>query len=434
MDHPTNHNPLPPSTSPHLHLAHPTPEELVHISTNTFSSWHDTLPLPDYLAESLYLSTVPLAKDNGLTTWILVDSRLPPNARPILSSCESYRKRCLTSDAGAGGSTVSDALVHGVASVFCAPPYRRRGYAARLMKELARVLRDWQTTAEEDGKRVAVVGSILYSDIGKTFYANLGWAPHPRNTHVAFAPQQQQKGIPQPSSSPPQAKAIAEGDLAAFCEEDEAMVRKAMARPLAPAPDGVEKEKKKMQQRASIVPDCDHMLWHLAKEAFATERLFGKVPRAKGAIAGAQGRRVWAIWTHRYYSHPDAVATSPESNDENVLYILRLVVEGDESADGIVWDDQKEKGKGEEEEEEEQARSLKAVLQAAQAEAAEWRLDRVVMWNPSPWVRRVITQSGLEHAVVEREEDAIASGLWYDENGGAGPAPLWMNNEHYAWC
>ncbi|KAF9630049.1 putative lysine acetyltransferase protein [Lasiodiplodia theobromae] len=416
MDHPTNHDPLPPSTSPHLHLAHPTPEELVHISTNTFSSWHDTLPLPDYLAESLYLSTVPLAKDNGLTTWILVDSRLPPNARPILSSCESYRKRALTSDAD-GGNVSDDALVHGVASVFCAPQFRRRGYAARLMKELARVLRDWQT----EDQQIKCVGSILYSDIGKTFYANLGWSPHPRNTHVAFAPQQR---IPQPSS-PLKAKAIAEEDLAALCEEDEAMVRKAMARP---AP-GVER------MRVTIVPDCDHMLWHLAKETFATKRLFGKVPRAKGAIAGgAQGRRVWAIWTHRYYSHPDAVATSPESNDENVLYILRLVVEGDESADGIVWDDQKEKGKGEEEEEEEQARSLKAVLQAAQAEAAEWRLDRVVMWNPSPWVRRVITQGGLEHAVVEREEDAIASGLWYDENGGAGPAPLWMNNEHYAWC
>lgn len=412
----TNHSPLPPSTSPHLHLAHPTPEELVHISTNTFASWHDTLPLPAYLAESLYLSTVPLAKDNGLTTWILVDKRLPPNARPILSSCESYRKHALTSDAD--GGNVSDAIVHGVASVFCAPPYRRRGYAARLMKELARVLRDWQTA--EDQQQIKCVGSILYSDIGKTFYANLGWAPHPRNTHAAFAPQQ---GIPKPTLT----KAIAEEDLAALCEQDEAMVRKAMARPAA-LPDDV-------KMRVTIVPDCDHMLWHIAKEAFATERLFGKVPRAKGAIAGgAPGRRVWAIWTHRYYSHPDAVAAaSPENNDDNVLYILRLVVEGDESADGIVEADQKEKEE-EEEREEEQDRSLKAVLQAAQAEAAEWRLDRVVTWNPSPLVRRMIMQSGLEHAVVEREEDAIASGLWYDENGGAGPAPLWINNEHYAWC
>lgn len=414
MVHPTNHEPLPSSTSPHLHLAHPTPEELVHISTNTFSSWHDTLPLPDYLAESLYLSTVPLAKDNGLTTWILVDKRLPPNTRPILSSCESYRKHALTSDAG--GGKVSDALVHGVASVFCAPAYRRRGYAARLMKELGRVLRDWQTAEDQQQKVKCVVGSILYSDIGKTFYANLGWAPHPRNTHVAFAPQR----IPKPTLT----KEIAEEDLAALCEKDEAMVRKAMA---APAP-GV-------RMRVTIVADCDHMLWHIAKEAFATERLFGgKVPRAKGAIAGPAGRRVWAIWTHRYYSHPDAVAASPENNDENVLYILRLVVEGDESADGIVEADRKEKEKGEEEEEEEQARSLKAVLQSAQAEAAEWRLDRVVMWNPSPLVRRMTTRSGLDHVVVEREEDAIASGLWYDENGGAGPAPLWMNNEHYAWC
>lgn len=46
----------------------------------------------------------------------------------------------------------------------------------------------------------------------------------------------------------------------------------------------------------------------------------------------------------------------------------------------------------------------------------------------------MITPSGIEHLVVEREEDSIASGLWYDESGEVGTAPLWINNERYAWC
>lgn len=174
-----------------------------------------------------------------------------------------------------------------------------------------------------------------------------------------------------------------------------------------------------------ILPDLDHMLWHIGKENFATERLFGKIPRAKGAIAGLPGSQVWAIWTHRYYGHPNA------ESPNNVLYILRLVVEGDDSANTpsstkedslqITIQDKK-------------ASCLIAVLQDAQAEATEWRLDHIKLWEPSPWVQHVITESKIDHRVVEREEDSIASGMWYDEKGGLGTPPVWINNEHYAWC
>ncbi|KID95022.1 hypothetical protein MAJ_09037, partial [Metarhizium majus ARSEF 297] len=44
----------------------------------------------------------------------------------------------------------------------------------------------------------------------------------------------------------------------------------------------------------------------------------------------------------------------------------------------------------------EQAAALKAVLQAAQAEAAAWRLDEVKLWEPSPLVKRLVEQSGLD--------------------------------------
>ncbi|KAL8700389.1 MAG: hypothetical protein Q9224_000994, partial [Gallowayella concinna] len=93
----------------------------------------------------------------------------------------------------------------------------------------------------------------------------------------------------------------------------------------------------------------------------------------------------------------------------------------------------KEKGM-KEEKQERQVESLIAVLQCAQAEAAEWQLDHVKLWEPTPWVQDVIIKSHISHHIVEREEDSVASCLWLDDGSGQEAAPQWINNEHYAWC
>ncbi|RYC57165.1 hypothetical protein CHU98_g9046 [Xylaria longipes] len=196
------------------------------------------------------------------------------------------------------------------------------------------------------------------------------------------------------------------------------MVRKAMATPST------------TRKRVVILPDLDHMLWHIRKEDFVTDYIFGKKAEAKGGIAGSPGKQVWAVWAHRYYGHPDH--PDEEGKDGgNVLYILRLVVEGDDTAnkphecqlppaiDACV----------------EQAAALKAVLQAAQAEAVEWRLDHVGLWEPSPLVRSLLGQSGLDATWAERQKRSVASVLWFGEDGDAvDEDPAWVNNEHYAWC
>ncbi|TVY91373.1 hypothetical protein LAWI1_G005829 [Lachnellula willkommii] len=390
---------LPDSQSSDLCLSHPTALERVTIWNNTSASWKDSLTVPLYLKESLFLTTVPLAKDGGMTTWVLVDKNLPPDQRTILCSCESFRKSSLTSTSD---GTVSDAIVHGIASVFCPPELRARGYAARMMRELAKVLHGWQA------EHARCVGSILYSDIGKTYYSKLGWHPNVTNFHVVFQPSRK------PDQSLAEAHAIAADSLAELCIRDEAMIRRAMATPA----EGI-------SLRMTIVPDLDHMLWHISKEEFACDWLFGKVPRAVGAIAGPPGSQVWVIWTHRYYEHPEA------NSADNTLYIVRLVIENHniEKNFSSEADEKVPSAKHDE-----QVGYLKAVIQAAQAEAAEWRLDQVKLWDPIPAVQEMIAQSGIDHSVVEREEDSIASGLWYNENGETGVAPLWLNNEHFAWC
>ncbi|KAI4948493.1 hypothetical protein J4E91_005917 [Alternaria rosae] len=388
---------LPPSDSPHLVIRHPTAEECTTISTNTSIEWKDSLSLAQYLTEGQWLATVPLARDGGMTTWILVHQDKAPGERQILCSCESFSKRSLTSN---NAGTMSENIVHGVASVFCPSEYRGRGYAARMMRELSRILYTWQTEGHQ------CVGSTLYSDIGKDFYAKLGWLPNSTNSHIELQPS----AIARPSLATP----VIEDELDALCKRDEELVRFRMSIPTREA-----------KSRFTIIPDLDHMLWHMSKEEFATKHLFGRIPGSKGAIAGPPGSQVWALWTHRYYSHPDA------STPRNVLYILRLVMEVDETATRLSSDAAK---RPEPAMYEQQTVYLRAVLQAAQAEAKEWKLDVVKLWDPTPLVQEMLTQSGLEYEVAERENNSIASLLWYDSNGDiSDEIPLWLNNEHYAW-
>ena len=388
---------LPNPDSPHLHLTQATQDECVRIWTNTSTSWKDSLTVPGYLQEQQYLTTAPLANKNGMTIWVLVERNVSQNHRRIFCSCESYSKRSLMANLD---GKIDEVIVHGVASVFCPVEYRQRGYATRHMIELAKTLPKWQSD------QFKVAGSVLYSDIGRSFYAKLGWRPNITNWHVEFPSMD--------ASKPSLARELVEDDLGELCEKDETIIRKAMST-----------WTDKAHNLITILPDRDHMLWHIAKENFATEWLFGKRPHAKGAIAGLPGNRVWAIWTHRYYMHPNAEAPN------NVLYILRLVAEGDDSANQPPSAPGEGLSTGRPERE---VDSLIAVLQSAQAEAAEWQLDYVKLWEPSLWVQNAIEKSNIDHRLVKREDDSIASCQWYNEHGGYDAAPVWINNEHYAWC
>lgn len=389
---------LPCSSSTDLVLSHPTPEECCSIWELTYPEWGDALTLPEYLEESVFLTSVPLAKDGGMTMWILVDRHLPPNKRPILCSCETFRKRSFVAKNG----MLSEKIVHGVASVFCNPAYRRRGFASRMMSELAEVLRDWQTTAED------CAGSVVYSDIGKTFYATFGWyAFADNNVHVELYPQAAVTAL--------ETAELRTEDLEQLCKTDQELIRRQMKR-----------ESTEGRLQVMLVPDHDHMLWHHRKEEFVCEKLFGRKPTAKGAVAGVPGRRIWAIWTHRFYSNP--AAASPD----NTLYILRLVVEDQEPTENDLLgpkDSSTETRRSEN-----LTSSLRAVLQRAQAEAAHWGLGKVCMWHPTPLVLDLIQQTGLLHRVVERTDEGIASLLWFDEGSGREDTVQWIGNEKYGWC
>lgn len=150
---------LPPSNLPSIVLVHPTQEELHATRTLNGASWRHELSLPAYLRRETHLENQDLTKDGGITCWILVDGTAEPNKRPILASCETLRKRALISRED---GKVEESISHGIGSVFCNPEFRHRGYAQRMIEELATKL---DTHQQAVGKKAHF--TVLYSDIGK---------------------------------------------------------------------------------------------------------------------------------------------------------------------------------------------------------------------------------------------------------------------------
>lgn len=150
---------LPSSSSPNLAIVHPTHDEKLATWHSNGASFRGSMSLPTYLRREKHLENQAFTRDGGITFWILVDTTASPNARPILASCESFRKRALISR---GDGQVQDIISHGIGSVFGNPEYRGRGYAQRMLTELGKELDTWE---QENGTQADF--TVLYSDIGK---------------------------------------------------------------------------------------------------------------------------------------------------------------------------------------------------------------------------------------------------------------------------
>lgn len=146
---------LPSSKGPDVELTQPTHEEAVHQTELNSIEWKGALSLDAYLRREDHLGKQELVRDGGLTSWALVTG--DGESRVVLSSCETIRKKALVAQNG----QIEEVICHGVASVFCPPEYRGKGYAGRMIKDLGEKLQTWQTDGHD------CLFSVLYSDIGK---------------------------------------------------------------------------------------------------------------------------------------------------------------------------------------------------------------------------------------------------------------------------
>lgn len=194
-----------------------------------------------------------------------------------------------------------------------------------------------------------------------------------------------------------------ESSIEELCTVDEALMRK-----------GLEKlARGHTDIYVALIPDAKTMQWHHAREEFLASELHLGPPNIKGAIVGREvGKRAWCIWTRKW--------DNGDGNDHgNTLFILRLVVEN--------WD----------EIESEQTDKAAVLLAEAQRQAGLWNMKEVQIWNPT-WVtlqaaQRLVPSVNIE----EREEDSIASLMWYGDDGthdDRSERVIWICNEKYGWC
>ena len=194
----------------------------------------------------------------------------------------------------------------------------------------------------------------------------------------------------------------------------------------------------------AFVPDLKSMEYHHAREEFVARELFGYEPRVKGAIVGdAEGHRAWCVWT-RVYNGND------EPNQATTLYILRLVIEGEEVVDqmGLAHNTNVAPAvnDGFSETKNRRVDAVASLLLAAQREASRWGMKDVHIWNPGPITMLAAHRAlnlnpgaaGTSVAVVDREKESITSLMWYGDSQQPDLEGIgWKDiecNEKYAWC
>jgi len=385
---------LPPSDSPHLDLVPATPEE--HLETLRLNSkaWKGPLTLDQYLDREKRLSRQNLTKDGSLTCWVLVDRRQEPNSRLLLSSCETYRKPAYLAYCG----KVEDIICHGIGSVFARSEFRGRGYAGRMMEELAKKLDGWQS---ENQPQKQGVFSVLFSDIGKKYYAKYGWMPFP-SSHISLPPlSESQFQASLETANLPKAKTLTADDVRkSMCSEINEKKNRNFLQ--------VASEKSPNSAKVSIAPDYDHMVWHWAREEFYEDvGVFEKTsPSVRGA--GVDHHRTYCSWVRN-------VGNTPASH---TLYILRLIYDEPSSpAEELAT-----------------IETIAAVLRQAQFEAYKLKMHDVNFWNPSPLVEKAAKLLDQNVKVVHRDESSISSLKWNGASQGLGDDVEWLWNEKYSWC
>jgi len=281
-----------------------------------------------------------------------------------------------------------------------------------MMRELGKEL---ETHQQAPGTRAKF--TVLYSDIGRQFYAKEGWRVFPSG-HVTLRPTIEEAdgrsggGNGRDFNKGEGVRELFAGDLRELCEADERMLRERI---------GVFEEGE-WKVRVALIPDVETMQWHHAREEFAAQEMLGRGVDVKGAIVDAGvGRRVWAIWTR----------TFAENEANNTLHILRMVVEGEEEFGAGVGSeaDVGKQGAGDER----NIKAVAAVLRAAQREAGRWPMQAVEVWNPSATVLAAARMVQPDAEVEERESESITSLMWYGDGSGENDELDWVRNEKYAW-
>ncbi|OCT44544.1 hypothetical protein CLCR_05970 [Cladophialophora carrionii] len=378
---------LPSAQSTALKLEPATLLEYVQTTYLNADEWKGPLTIEQYLQREDILQAVDLTKDARITGWILTSDSLPRNtdgSRPILASCESIPIHAYVARDG----VVEKVQAHGVASVYNRPEHRGKGYASRMMAELGKRLETWQSPNGRTNRF-----SVLFSDIGQTFYARFGWKVFP-STHIHLQ-QINRLAHERATSGLPAVEDLSLEDLKTI-----------------PTTEYVERRLQEISTAepgktyVAIRPDLEHFEWHFARDEFQTNVMGKRFPEVKGAIHRSTGLAL--IWCRVYAA----------KKSDWQLHILHTVVppsmQNSQEAEAV----------------------MAALLARAQLDAHEWEMaGGVEVWDPSDLVvasaQRLRTEEQGKVDIITRDKEHLCSLRW---SGEPGEDVVWLAKEKYTWC
>ncbi|KAF8513443.1 hypothetical protein BU17DRAFT_53279 [Hysterangium stoloniferum] len=143
--------------------------------------WARGMTEKEFISRENKLEVLEHSEDGKLRAWALVP-RDDPETIDHPCSCETFRRKVLVSSAS---NALEEAVGYGIATVFCGPEYRKRGFTSHMMRLLHYILAPPGSLGvfpEQWGAPPACEGlgdarcSVLYSDVGN-FYSRCGPAP-----------------------------------------------------------------------------------------------------------------------------------------------------------------------------------------------------------------------------------------------------------------
>ncbi|TQS31468.1 hypothetical protein Golomagni_08249, partial [Golovinomyces magnicellulatus] len=231
--------------------------------------------------------------------------------------------------------------------------------------------------SEQSAKAGSAQFSILFSDIGKKFYAKQGWqALGDKHISIPVVP------TPTPFQLPLGIAEIKDQDLPALAQRDEELLRQQVAKPNPEDPNKI---------RVAVLPDMDTWEWQYRREDFIRQHIHGRKPTVRGAIytpLSNPSARVWALWSRTRYGGSEGYPFI------NIMHFLRFVIEDEDAIS-----------------DQDLTVALKGIFAVANKECNDWGCTRIDMWSPSSRVVNLISNKApeLKAALVTRENDNIAS-------------------------
>lgn len=285
----------------------------------------------------------------------------------IYSKCECHREECMMRKAD---GTIVQGYSYHIGSVFTNPEHRKQGLASFFLKQVAAKLEAMPNA----------LGSVLYSDVGPTFYDRLGWRLH--ESRVAVLSTSAAKNNAADTASPAQEgeRLYLDDRLDTFLAKDKLVIQ-----------DEISSAAYEGREVFSPIATRDSIEWLFVVGAhYANVQGFKELPKQCGLKFADNA---FIIWYHK--------------QKESALYVVRARFPEDAPA------------------------LIELMLDAALREARKYGLESVKIWSPPSCLAQEPLTSRFEIEFQDRSL-ALSSAMVFGQSQE--PAlPVWYPNEKYSW-